>query len=142
MPRIVSIGYQERTIDTLIDDLRRHDVAALVDVRLTPVSRKKGFSKRQLSERLEAAGIAYIHEGELGNPRENRSAYRRGEPQAREAYRRRVEAAPEATSRILDLAETGAVAVMCFEHDPDECHREQVIQAVTARTAALDVIVV
>ena len=42
---IVSIGYEKRSIEDLIDLLVDNAVELLVDVRLNPISRKKGFSK-------------------------------------------------------------------------------------------------
>ncbi|WP_448759848.1 DUF488 domain-containing protein [Actinomyces oricola] len=47
----------------------------LVDVRLNPVSRVRGFSKNRLRERLEASGLVYEHRPELGNPKNNRAGY-------------------------------------------------------------------
>jgi hypothetical protein len=42
------------------------------------LSRKKGFSKTALRERLEAEGIAYFHFVELGDPKPGRDAARAG----------------------------------------------------------------
>ncbi|PPJ18215.1 hypothetical protein C5E45_10195 [Nocardia nova] len=36
-------------------------VATVVDVRLTPISRKPGLSKTKLSAALAEAGIRYVH---------------------------------------------------------------------------------
>ena len=47
-PTIVSVGYQGRSVNELIDVLRHGDVEVLVDVRLNPISRKPGFSKNPL----------------------------------------------------------------------------------------------
>ncbi|MDR1430587.1 MAG: DUF488 domain-containing protein, partial [Propionibacteriaceae bacterium] len=51
----------------------------LVDVRQTPISRKRGLSKTALGAALSEAGIDYIHLRELGNPRDNRDGYRQGD---------------------------------------------------------------
>ncbi|MCY3786821.1 MAG: DUF488 domain-containing protein [bacterium] len=52
---IVSVGYQGRTVDQLIDVLRGGGVEVLVDVRLNPISRKPGFSKKPLSSSANRA---------------------------------------------------------------------------------------
>jgi len=49
---IVSIGYEGRSLDEFVQALKGHRVDVLIDVRLTPISRKKGFSKTALSEAL------------------------------------------------------------------------------------------
>ena len=46
-PTIVSIGYEQRDVSELIGLLKANGVVTLVDVRLNPISRKKGFSKRR-----------------------------------------------------------------------------------------------
>ena len=47
-PTIVSIGYEQRDVSELIGLLKANGVVTLVDVRLNPISRKKGFSKKSL----------------------------------------------------------------------------------------------
>lgn len=54
--RVVSIGYEGKTVAQLL----AQDVKVLVDVRLTPLSRKPGLSKTKLAEALRAAGIDYL----------------------------------------------------------------------------------
>ena len=58
-PPIFTVGYEKRSIDDLIWMLRAQGVERVVDVRLTPTSRRPDFSKKRLSSALEAAGIAY-----------------------------------------------------------------------------------
>ena len=87
MPDVLTIGYQDRTVDQFIEDLVAARIKVLVDVRLTPLSRKTGLSKNALAARLRDAGIDYVHLPELGNPRENRDAFRRGDEAAVARYR-------------------------------------------------------
>jgi len=61
---IVSVGYERRTSEELVSLLVSNRVDVLVDVRLTPLSRKRGLSKTALREALESAGIEYLHERE------------------------------------------------------------------------------
>ncbi|WTY53947.1 DUF488 domain-containing protein [Micromonospora sp. NBC_01412] len=42
---------------------------------MTPISRKRGFSKSALSQALATQGIVYEHRRELGNPKENRPGF-------------------------------------------------------------------
>src|SRR5207253_1073746 len=94
--RLVSIGYEHRALDGLIDELRRHGVTTVFDVRLTPTSRKPGMSKKRISEAAAVAGIDYVHAKALGNPKDNRDGYHRGDADAIERYRA-VLARPEGT---------------------------------------------
>ena len=74
---VISVGYQQRTLEELLELLQSYNVNVLVDVRLTPISRKRGFSKTALSNALSAVGIEYRHERELGNPKDNRDHFRK-----------------------------------------------------------------
>jgi len=138
-PGLIGIGYEGRDLDTFVRELMAAQVSRLVDVRLTPISRKPGFSKSALRAALADVGIAYEHRRELGNPKANRAGFW-GSPQeweaARSAYAARL-AEPEAQRAIDELvraAETERVAVLCFEADQRRCHRD-VVLAEAARRA-------
>jgi Domain of unknown function DUF488 len=77
--RIYSVGYEGMTARALVDSLVGARVATLVDVRLTPASRKPGFSRKALTAALDVAGIDYVHEPDLGNPPDNRDSFRTGD---------------------------------------------------------------
>lgn len=127
---LVSIGYEGRTVGDLIAQLLGQDVRVLVDVRLTPLSRKPGLSKTKLSEALSAVGIGYVHHRALGNPKDNRAGFRAGEPESRVRYREVLDsaAATDALAHVRELLDGGVVALLCFEHDHAECHRDIVVR--------------
>src|SRR5438552_16030725 len=79
---VIGFGYQGHTLDTFIDGLGTAGVRLLVDVRLTPTSRKPGFARTRLQAALRAAGIDYLHLSTLGNPKANRAGFA-GPPAAR-----------------------------------------------------------
>jgi uncharacterized protein (DUF488 family) len=107
---LISLGYEGRSVGDLVDDLRSQYVAILVDVRLTPLSRKPGMSKRKLAAALAEAGIDYVHLPALGNPKDNRELFRTGDPASRQRFRAllRDEIALQALDHITELLEGGA----------------------------------
>ena len=121
---IVSIGYQGRSVEEVVSLLVNHQVSILVDVRLNPVSRKRGFSKTGLGRALGEAGIEYRHESALGNPRENRDPFRRGDQSARDAYTRILsDGSRDSFDAVVGLAREERIALLCFERDHESCHR-------------------
>ena len=131
MVTVMTIGYQHRTVDDVVAMLRSARVKVLVDVRLTPLSRKTGLSKNRLAARLHEAGIDYLHLPQLGNPRDNRDAFRRHDEAAVARYRDELRT-PEgqaALDKLIRLARHHRVALMCFEADPAQCHRSMVADA-------------
>ena len=72
----MSVGYEGRTVEDLVQRLLAENVQVLVDVRLTPLSRKPGLSKTRLARALKAVGISYVHHRALGNPKDNRAGFR------------------------------------------------------------------
>lgn len=134
-PELVSIGYEGRDVQALIRQLESLRVGVLVDVRLNPISRKKGMSKSALATALAAVGIRYVHHRELGNPKDNRDSYRSGD---RAAYRRFEElleapAAEDALAHVTELLDGECVALLCFERDHSQCHRALVVDALRER---------
>lgn len=125
---LVSVGYEGRSVDDLIAQLVEQDVRVLVDVRLTPLSRKPGLSKTKLAIALRAAGIEYVHHRALGNPKDNRAGFRAGEQGSIDRYRAVLEGADAgaALAHVTELLDGGVVALLCFEKDHAECHRNLV----------------
>jgi uncharacterized protein (DUF488 family) len=140
MTTVWTVGYQDRTVDDLIDVLATAGVEVLVDVRLTPLSRKPGLSKHRLAARLHHAGIAYIHLPQLGNPRDNREAFRHHDTTAVTRYQAVLRSSDgrEALNRLVDLAKD-PVALMCFEHNASECHRTMTVDALAELIPSLRV---
>ncbi len=140
--RIYSVGYEGLTLDGLVDRLAGAQVSVLVDVRLNPISRKPGFSRGRLSEAVAAAGIRYVHEQELGNPPDNRDSFRSGDAEAGRSRMRSIlgNGAGEALDRVVKLASTERIAVLCVERDARRCHRVVITEMVVERNPAIDVL--
>jgi uncharacterized protein (DUF488 family) len=139
-PRAYSLGYQGMSLEQYVEILKANNVAMVIDVRETPWSYKPGFSKKPLSERLEANGIAYVHVKSAGNPSANRKM---GLPQAEviERYKQHLENNPGCLDEIYELmvnrAWDGAVCLLCFEERPHDCHRKVILDKLTERRGAL-----
>lgn len=135
MDAIVTIGYEQASLDAFISTLQRAGVTTLLDVRELPVSRRKGFSKRSLSDALAAAGIAYRHERALGSPRDIRHQLHADGDYA-DFFRQFSTYLREQQPLLKELATelAGTVALMCFERDPATCHRSVVAKELEALT--------
>ena len=70
--KLYTIGYEGRDIDEFVSLLKDNRITRLIDVREIPFSRKKGFSKSRLNERLQNENIDYVHIKALGSPSEIR----------------------------------------------------------------------
>lgn len=131
-------GYEGRTVDDLIEHARGLGVGLIVDVRLNAISRKRGFSKRGLEEKLTDAGLRYLHLPALGNPRDNRDAFAApAESPAAVAARGRFaeevlasESGQSALRVLAGAALRGPVLLLCYENDESCCHRAPVLNAV------------
>ncbi|WP_043431489.1 DUF488 domain-containing protein [Arthrobacter sp. FB24] len=140
---IIGVGYEGREISSFIHHLQPWKVDVLVDVRLSAISRKKGFSKTALSSALAEAGIRYEHLPVLGNPKENRDGFwapgTNAAMLAHEKYRELMlaDSARAAIHYLAQLAAAEHVALLCFEASEACCHRRLVLEAVWAEAAAL-----
>ena len=75
-PTLFTIGYEKARQADVVATLAAAGVKTLIDVRDRPISRRPGFSKRQLAAALEEAGIDYVGLRALGTPPEGRMAGR------------------------------------------------------------------
>ncbi len=140
---LISVGYGGRRITKFIELLMRNDVEVVVDVRLTPVTRVPGFSGAALARSLPIVGIEYIHEPRLGNPVENRGAFRSG---AIDVGCARFSSILESSGRaaLADLvarAQCQRVAVLCAERSHYHCHRQLIVSAAQQLSPGLTVTV-
>ena len=139
--KLWSIGYQGRSLEELIDLLKTAGVTVLCDVRRTPLSRKKGFSKGPLRAAIEAAGIRYEPLPEVGVAQEKRR--KATTPAARAALFAEYERddLPKQRKPLSKIAawvkEGERVALLCFERDPADCHRSRVADALGAKAETL-----
>jgi uncharacterized protein (DUF488 family) len=123
------IGYEKSGLAEFLATLAAAEVKTLVDVRDLPLSRRAGFSKRQLQAAVEAAGMRYLHLRALGTPPEGREANKRRQW---ERFWRIVEdklATAEAEHALQGLAEIAAstpTCLVCYEADWHICHRRRI----------------
>jgi uncharacterized protein (DUF488 family)/antitoxin component of MazEF toxin-antitoxin module len=123
---IFTIGYETRDIDKFIKELKKHGVLQIIDVREKPISRKKGFSKTSLRERLMEENISYVHLPKLGSPSEIRQEYKEGGSEALffEKYKSYLETVSEQIDILDEHASYLPSALMCFELSHIHCHRK------------------
>jgi uncharacterized protein (DUF488 family) len=113
---LFTIGYEGRTLEELVAELRAHRIDRVIDVRELPLSRRKGFSKTPLGSALVAAGIEYVHLKQAGNP------YRR-EEDALVKYRAHLASAEDAVDDVVEAARGHRAVLLCYERHANECHR-------------------
>lgn len=135
---LFTIGYEGDSIDGYLNRLISNNVKLLVDVRRNPLSRKTGFSKRQLATYCERVGIEYLHMPQLGIP-----SHRRRELKTQADYdtlfvEYEKEDLPKQTSAIKELlallSEHNRIALTCFELESHCCHRHCVSEAMEVHT--------
>ncbi len=135
-PKLFTIGYEKARLADVLAALAEARVATLIDVRDRPISRRPGFSKRQLAAAVEEAGMRYLHLQALGTPPEGREAGRRREwPR----FWNIVETKLASAEAELALHEAAAVAqatpscLLCYEADWRQCHRRRVAEILAER---------
>jgi uncharacterized protein (DUF488 family) len=130
-----TIGYEGSNIECCLLALRKHGIDTVLDVRELPLSRKPGFSKRALKERLGQNGIEYIHVPALGCPKAIRVQYRDDHDWSHyaKAFIEYLDTQAAALEALVAKAAKSTCALLCFEADPSRCHRSLVTSAVAQR---------
>jgi uncharacterized protein (DUF488 family) len=132
---IYTIGYEGASIEDFISILKTHRITSLLDVREIPLSRRKGFSKKALAQALESSGIEYRHERGLGSPKDIRDELHKDKNYSKffflfEKYLETQQELLQALGEKLD----GNIVLMCYERDPNTCHRRVVATHLTNLT--------
>jgi uncharacterized protein (DUF488 family) len=125
---IFTIGYGQRDIGTLLDELHTHNVHFLIDVRSRPYSGyKPDFSRDALATHLETAGIRYVFMGDtLGGRPDDPTCYTDGKVDydkvaKQDFYRLGIDRLQEV------FRQQQRVVLMCSEGKPEQCHRASLI---------------
>ena len=122
---LFTIGYEGREIDEFVARLKEFNISRLIDVREIPISRKKGFSKSALQERLQDEHIEYIHIKALGCPSPIRNKLKSDGDHDYyiKAYYEHLSQNMEAVKAVYEYIPDGNNCLMCFERSHKECHR-------------------
>ena len=127
-----TFGYEGRKLEELLDALQSTGVKTLLDVRYTPLSMyRPELSRNNFSKRMKIGGITYIHCPHWGVPKDIRA--RAISTGTRDSIWEWYD------SNVIDryfkrnlhwfLNLEHPTAMMCMEHDPEECHRHRIFMA-------------
>ncbi len=135
---VFTVGYEGRTAASLVRRLREAGVERVLDVRASARSARPGFSRAPLSRALQAAGLAYRHLPEAGNP--FRAEAERDLAGVLSRYRAHLAERPEVVRAVLDAAAGARTALLCAEANPARCHRSVLAEALTAADPGVRVV--
>lgn len=139
MTTVFTIGYEGASPEDFIATLILAGVKQVLDVRELAQSRRRGFSKTALSQALAEHGMSYCHFRQLGDPKPGREAARRGDlSEFKKIFNAHLELA-ETKAALQDAAEliqSAPSVLVCFERNPQHCHRTLVAQQLTELCSA------
>ena len=133
---LYTIGYEKALLKDVIATLVATGVRTVLDVRDRPISRRPGFSKRQLAAAVEDAGMRYVHLAALGTPPDGRLANRRREWERFWGIVEEKLARPEAEldlHRAAEIAKAAPGCLLCYEADWQVCHRRRIAEILAER---------
>jgi len=135
---IHTIGHSTRTIDELIDLLNAHRIELLADIRSFPMSRRlPHFNRENLERSLAGNQIEYLWMKDLGGRRKRELRDSPNIALRSEAFRNYADYMltgqfQSAVDRLLQVAASKRVAIMCAEALYFRCHRMLVSDFLTA----------
>jgi len=135
---LYTIGHSTRTLDELVEALRAHSIATLVDIRSFPRSRRlPHFNRESLEKTLPEAGIRYLWMRELGGRRkkirdDSPNVALRSPSFRNYADYMLTQEFQGGIAQLIELAEQSRTAYMCAERVYFHCHRMLVSDWLTA----------
>jgi uncharacterized protein (DUF488 family) len=136
-PVLATVGYEGAPLERFVATLQDAGVTTVLDVRELPWSRRREFTKTRLAEALVDGGIGYLHRKALGTPKAGRDAAKAGD---RTTFYEHLVAQLDsaegqaALAEAANLAKEGGLCLLCYEHDPAQCHRSDVAARIAAIT--------
>lgn len=128
-PPIYTIGYGRLPITDFINRLQEQEIGFLIDVRSQPYSRyKPEFSKDALKQQLDANGIKYVFMGDTLGGRPSDPMFYNGDNKIDYVKLSQAPFYQQGIGRLQKAHEQKlAVAIMCAEAKPEQCHRTNLI---------------
>jgi uncharacterized protein (DUF488 family) len=133
---LFTIGYEKARLADFLATLATAGIRTLIDVRDRPISRRPGFSRRQLEAAIEETGMRYLSLRALGTPPEGRESNRRRDWDRFWAIVETRLSGPEAELALHETASTAqqsASCLLCYEADWRVCHRRRVAEILAER---------
>ena len=122
--RLFTIGHSNHELDRFVSLLGQAGVAAVADVRSSPFSQRlPQYNQPELRRALESRRVGYIDLGaELGGRPRDLGLYD-GDGRVDYFRVRQTSSFRNGLDRLLVGVEQQAIALMCAEEDPLDCHR-------------------
>lgn len=136
--RIFTIGHSTRSLEDFLEILKQYTITELVDIRTIPKSHHNPqFNGQELAHVLRSHHINYRHQKNLGGLRRSHSdsintAWHNASFRGFADYMQ-TEEFKEGINKIIEIAHTQTVVIMCSEAVPWRCHRSLVGDALLAR---------
>lgn len=135
---VYTIGHSTREFPEFLGLLESQGIRQVVDVRRYPASRRHPqYARAALEQGLQAVGVAYTHEVDLGGRRRPQldSSNTGWRSHSFRGYADYMSTDPfqAALARLIVLAGQSRTAVMCAEAVPWRCHRHLIADALLAR---------
>ncbi len=141
-PALYTIGYEGLSIEAFINRLIKSNVKRVIDVRGNPNSRKRDFAKKSFANLLEQAGIEYRGIPEIGVPNKIKREYLKADRKEElfEWYEENIlDHNTPLIGEISALAQEENSALVCYEADPNDCHRSHLAKFCQRATPALSI---
>jgi uncharacterized protein (DUF488 family) len=137
-PAVYTIGHSTRTQGELIDILQHHGIPVLLDIRAIPYSRyNPQFNRETMMEVMPGEGIHYEHIEALGGHRPSPEVMKAAKSCSDRSHGfaeyMKSEEFQRGLDRVIELAASSPVALMCGEREPEHCHRFWVADALRER---------
>ena len=125
---IYTVGHSNHPVDYFLELLARHGIQTLVDVRSHPISRYASwFNRAGLASSLATVGIKYEYMGDTLGGHPNDLALYDGDGKLvydRFAFTNDFR---NAITKVIALAKTTRLVLMCTEKNPRQCHRHPLL---------------
>lgn len=125
-----TIGYEGLNLEQYLNQLLKHKVNCLCDVRRNPYSQKFGFTKIELMRALEKIGLEYIHIPDLGISSSLRQGLKSDSDYYNLLKHYEVDVLSHQNTNIELLKSLldkyTSIAITCFEAKISYCHRSKI----------------
>lgn len=140
--KLFTIGFTKKTAEDFFSKLQANGVSRVIDIRINNTSQLAGFAKSaDLAYFLKViAGIDYIHIVDLAPTKELLQDYRKKRIGWAEYEKRFNQLIKQRQIERLEKQPFENAALLCSEHEPDQCHRRLVAEYLRDHWGDLEIV--
>lgn len=137
-PFVISAGFEDFSLSSFLRIICEYQIRYIIDMRVSPLFRGRGFNREAVEQELLTKGISYIHMPEFNNPFSDENIDR---DLLLAKYSQYLESHLDLLQKIRKLISEGPILLLGWSSENDRSERDILLNNIAKLDVDFDLIV-